>query len=89
MATIERTAYPRVPKVLATKDLQAYYTPQPDELEWARRSTRGERPRLGLLVLRKVFQLRVDSFEFRCFLKSTSFKMMKCAAYGDSSARSA
>src|SRR5260370_42310674 len=56
MATIERTAYPRFPKVLATKDLQACYTPQPDELEWARRSTRGERPRLGLPVLLKVFQ---------------------------------
>jgi len=41
MATIERTAYPRFPKVLVTKDLQACYTPQPDELEWARRSTRG------------------------------------------------
>jgi len=56
MATIERTAYPRFPKVLATRDLQACYTPQPDELEWARRSTRGERSRLGLLVLLKVFQ---------------------------------
>jgi TnpA family transposase len=56
MATIERTAYPRFPKVFATRDLQTCYTPQPDELEWARRSTRGERPRLGLLVLLKVFQ---------------------------------
>ncbi|MGF6812925.1 hypothetical protein OKW30_008142 [Paraburkholderia sp. Clong3] len=33
MATIERTAYPRFPKVLATRDLQACYTPLPDELE--------------------------------------------------------
>lgn len=56
MATIERTAYPRFPKVFATRDLQTCYTPQPDELEWARRSTRAERPRLGLLVLLKVFQ---------------------------------
>jgi Domain of unknown function (DUF4158) len=56
IATIERTAYPRFPKVLATKELQACYTPQPHELEWARRSTRGERPRLSLLVLLKVFQ---------------------------------
>lgn len=56
MATIERTAYPRFPKVLATRDLQTCYTPLPDELEWARRSSRGERPRLGLLVLLKVFQ---------------------------------
>ncbi|MFP3647680.1 Tn3 family transposase [Paraburkholderia sp. SIMBA_054] len=56
MATIERTAYPRFPKVLATRDLQACYTPLPDELEWGRRLTRGERPRLGLLVLLKIFQ---------------------------------
>ncbi len=56
MATIERTAYPRFPEVLAPRDLKACYTPLHDELEWARRSTRGERPRLGLLVLLKVFQ---------------------------------
>ncbi|MGY6258826.1 Tn3 family transposase [Paraburkholderia caledonica] len=56
MATLERTAYPRFPEVLAPRELQACYTPLPDELEWARRSTRGERPRLGLLVLLKVFQ---------------------------------
>ncbi|WP_321908112.1 Tn3 family transposase [Burkholderia cepacia] len=56
MASIERTAYPRFPEVLAPRELQACYTPLPDELEWARRSTRGERPRLGLLVLLKVFQ---------------------------------
>nr|WP_069268832.1 DUF4158 domain-containing protein [Paraburkholderia nodosa] len=56
MATLERTAYPRFPEVLASRELQTCYTPLPDELEWARRSTRGERPRLGLLVLLKVFQ---------------------------------
>lgn len=56
MATLERTAYPRLPEVLAPRELQACYTPLPDELEWARRSTRDERPRLGLLVLLKVFQ---------------------------------
>ncbi|MCW3721325.1 DUF4158 domain-containing protein, partial [Burkholderia cenocepacia] len=56
MATLERTAYPRFPEVLAPRELQARYTPLSDELEWARRSTRGERPRLGLLVLLKVFQ---------------------------------
>ncbi|CAJ2881670.1 transposase [Burkholderia pseudomallei] len=56
MATLERTAYPRFPEVLAPRELQACYTPLSDELEWARRSTPGERPRLGLLVLLKVFQ---------------------------------
>jgi len=56
MATIERTAYPRFAEAWAPQELLAGYTPLPDELEWARRSTRGERPRLGLLVLLKVFQ---------------------------------
>ena len=56
MATVERTAYPRFPKVFSTKELQACYTPDAEELEWATRSTRGQVPRLGLLVLLKVFQ---------------------------------
>ncbi|KGW18102.1 putative transposase [Burkholderia pseudomallei ABCPW 1] len=43
-------------QVLASRELEACCTPLPDEVEWARRSTRGERPRLGLLVLLKVFQ---------------------------------
>jgi hypothetical protein len=29
---MERTAYPRFRKVLATRDLQTCYTPRPDEL---------------------------------------------------------
>ena len=56
MATVERTAYPRFPKVFSTKELQACYTPDAEELEWVTRSTRGQGPRLGLLVLLKVFQ---------------------------------
>ncbi|WP_454727828.1 MULTISPECIES: Tn3 family transposase [Cupriavidus] len=56
MATVERTAYPRFPKVFSTKELQACYTPDAEELDWAARSSRGQVPRLGLLVLLKVFQ---------------------------------
>lgn len=56
MATVERTAYPRFPKVFSTKELQACYTLDAEELEWVTRSTRGQGPRLGLLVLLKVFQ---------------------------------
>jgi TnpA family transposase len=56
MATVERTAYPRFPKVFSTKELQACYTPTAEELDWATRSTRGQSPRLGLLVLLKIFQ---------------------------------
>ncbi|MDF6485257.1 DUF4158 domain-containing protein, partial [Escherichia coli] len=55
-ATVERTAYPRFPKVFSTKELQACYTPTAEELDWATRSTRGQSPRLGLLVLLKIFQ---------------------------------
>jgi hypothetical protein len=56
MATIERTAYPRFPKAFSTQELKALYAPLPEELDWVRRSARGERSRLGLLVLLKVFQ---------------------------------
>lgn len=56
MATIERTAYPRFPKAFSTQELEALYAPLPEELDWVRRSARGERSRLGLLVLLKVFQ---------------------------------
>ncbi|WP_049279375.1 Tn3 family transposase, partial [Ralstonia solanacearum] len=56
MATVERTAYPRFPKVFSAKELQACYTPSAEELDLAARATRGQSPRLGLLVLLKVFQ---------------------------------
>lgn len=56
MTILERTAYPRFPGVLAPGELQACYAPLPDDLEWARRSTRGERSRMGVLVLLKAFQ---------------------------------
>nr|WP_051975297.1 DUF4158 domain-containing protein [Cupriavidus necator] len=56
MATIERTAYPRFPKVFSIKELRACYSPSTEELDWATRSTRGQESRLGLLVLLKVFQ---------------------------------
>ncbi|AJZ56150.1 tn3 transposase DDE domain protein [Paraburkholderia fungorum] len=56
MATIERTAYPRFPKIFSAAELQAFYTPDVEELEWVRRNARGQSSRLGLLVLLKVFQ---------------------------------
>lgn len=56
MATVERTAYPRFPKVFANNELQAWYTPDAEELPWAARFARGQSSRLGLLVLLKVFQ---------------------------------
>ncbi|RZF26112.1 Tn3 family transposase [Paraburkholderia sp. UYCP14C] len=56
MATVERTAYPRLPKIFSAAELQACYTPDVEELEWVRRNARGQSSRLGLLVLLKVFQ---------------------------------
>ncbi len=34
MANLERTAYPRFPRVITTRDLLRYYTPDADEVEW-------------------------------------------------------
>nr|WP_069269384.1 DUF4158 domain-containing protein [Paraburkholderia nodosa] len=56
MATIESTAYPRFPKVFSPEELQAFYSPDVEELEWVRRNARGQSSRLGLLVLLKAFQ---------------------------------
>jgi len=56
MASIERTAYPRFPRTLTLKDLQASFTPRPDETGWALRYARGPERRLALLVLLKCFQ---------------------------------
>ncbi len=33
MATIERTAYPRLPKGFSPEELQAFYAPDVEELE--------------------------------------------------------
>lgn len=55
MASIERTAYPRFPAVLAAQDIQACYTPSTEEIEWAASLTRGQDSQLGALVLLKCF----------------------------------
>lgn len=55
MATLERTAYPRLPKTLSNGELKAFYTPTVEELEWVRRSGRSTAGRLRLLVFLKVF----------------------------------
>ncbi len=56
MASIERTAYPRFPRTLTLKDLQASFSPRPDETEWAQGFSRSPERRLALLVLLKCFQ---------------------------------
>ena len=56
MASIERTAYPRFPRTLTLKDLQASFTPRPEEIEWAHQHSRTPERRLAILVLLKCFE---------------------------------
>ena len=56
MASIERTAYPRFPRLLTLKDVQSSFTPRQDEVEWATKFARSVDGRLALLVQLKCFQ---------------------------------
>jgi len=56
MTAIERTAYPRFKRHPSAKELNALYTPTPEDIEWAGRSTRKSESRFTLLVLLKAFQ---------------------------------
>jgi hypothetical protein len=56
MASIERTAYPRFPRLLTTLDLQRFFSPAPQELEWVVKPARGTAQRLALMVQLKCFQ---------------------------------
>ena len=56
MASIERTAYPRFPRLLTLKDVQTSFTPRQDEVEWATKFARSVDGRLALLVQLKCFQ---------------------------------
>jgi hypothetical protein len=41
MASIERTAYPRFKRFMSARELHVFYTPQPDEIVWAREAAGG------------------------------------------------
>ena len=56
MASIERTAYPRFPRLLTTLDLQRFFSPAPEELGWVDKPARGQSQRLALMVQLKCFQ---------------------------------
>jgi hypothetical protein len=36
VTSIERTAYPRFKRFLSARELHVFYTPQPEEIAWAR-----------------------------------------------------
>jgi hypothetical protein len=56
LASIERTAYPRLKRTLTVKERKEVYTPTQSEIKFARTVTRGEVPLLSLLLLLKTFQ---------------------------------
>jgi hypothetical protein len=56
MASIERTAYPRLKKRFANPELDEYYTPTPEEIYFVKNHAKGDEPQLHLLVLLKTFQ---------------------------------
>ena len=55
MASIERTAYPRFKRFMSARELHVFYTPQPDEIVWAREAAGSDEHLLALVVLFKAF----------------------------------
>lgn len=56
MASIERTAYPRIKQRLTKSELQEFYTPNLEEKFFIRENARNDEPQLHLLVQLKCFQ---------------------------------
>lgn len=56
MASLERTAYPRFPRVLTAQDLLRLFSPTQEETEWVSRFARSPDSRLALMVQIKCFQ---------------------------------
>jgi hypothetical protein len=56
MASIERTAYPRLKRQVTARELRDVFTPSPDEIDWAQGLTRSEEHLLAVVVLLKCFQ---------------------------------
>jgi hypothetical protein len=55
VASIERTAYPRFKRFLSARELHVFYTPQPEEIAWARGQARSDEHLLALMVQLKCF----------------------------------
>ena len=55
MASIERTAYPRFKRFMSARELHVFYTPQPDEIVWAREATSSDEHLLALVTQLKAF----------------------------------
>jgi len=55
MASIERTAYPRFKRFMSARELHVFYTPQPDEIVWAREATSSDEHLLALVTQLQAF----------------------------------
>ena len=55
MASIERTAYPRFKRSCRPGELRVFYTPQPEEIAWAREQVRSDSHLPALMVQMKCF----------------------------------
>lgn len=56
MASIERTAYPRLKQKFSKSELHDFYTPSWEEIFFVRETARNDEPQLHLLVQLKTFQ---------------------------------
>jgi Domain of unknown function (DUF4158) len=54
-SSIERTAYPRFKRLLSARELHVFFTPQPDEVAWARGVAGSDKHVLALVVWLKCF----------------------------------
>ncbi len=55
MASIERTAYPRFKRFMSAREVHVFYTPQPDEIVWAREAASSDEHLLALVTQLKAF----------------------------------
>ena len=55
MASIERTAFPRFKRFLSARELHVFYTPQPEEITWARGVAGSDAHLLAVIVQLKAF----------------------------------
>jgi hypothetical protein len=51
VALVDRTAYPRLPRSVAVRELAEVFTPTGEEVSWARAKTTTDQHCLTLLVL--------------------------------------
>ena len=55
MASIERTAYPRIKRFISARELHVFYTPQPEEVAWVRGIAGSDAHLLAGMVQLKAF----------------------------------